>query len=160
MTDIEISPSNRQAPNVLCFPADRVARRRPRRPKKQAAKNEINDANQTLPDAELLLLGVQLEQAEQEWLRQRTAIHAGEPIECDSDGVSVPCNFIHDGITSLIDAILRQKAQTVAGLIVQTRAIVLDKADWWNGCREMDNPRRFFESLCSLLGIAPGPIQK
>jgi hypothetical protein len=160
MTNTGISPSKRQVLNVLSFPADRVARCRPGLSKKQALENKREEASQELSDAELLRLGVQLEQAEQEWLRQCAAVDAGEPIECDSDGVSVPLNFINYGASELIDAILRQKAQTVAGIIVQTRAIVLDKAEWWNGCPEMENPRCFFESLCSFFGIVAGPIQK
>jgi len=160
MSSIEISLSSGRALNVVSFPANSVARRRPRQSNAQTQRNKTTEANHTLPDTELLRLGVQLEQVEQEWLRRFAAVHAGEPIECDSDGVGVPWNFMHRGVTPLIDAILGQKAQTVAGLIVQTRAIVLDKAEWWNGCCEMENPRRFLDSLCSLLGIAPGPMQK
>jgi hypothetical protein len=132
--------------------------RHPRQSKKRSLGKGSEGPTQTIPDAELLELGVQLEQAEQEWFEQRARYDAGEPIECDSDGVRVPWTRIQGRINPLIDAILKQKAQTVAGLIVQTRAIVLDEAEWWDGSSETENPRRFFESLCSLLGIVPGPI--
>jgi hypothetical protein len=86
-----------------------------------------------------------------------------EAAETDEHGSNVVWVDIHDRMFDLIDKIMEQRSQTVAGLAVQARAIVMDNAEWWDAgaegtAPEQDRARLFLESLCSFLRICPAPI--
>jgi hypothetical protein len=76
-------------------------------------------------------------------------------------------NKFNDRLYGLIEKILSLKVTTLAGLAVQTRAMVLDNAEFWGGegltQSEENDPnkrrqRQFLEAMCSFLGIEPAPI--
>jgi hypothetical protein len=98
-------------------------------------------------DSELLNLGKQLDAIGQERKALNAAVATGANIE-DAHGYAF-CNRLH----ALADDILGRKAQSVAGLAVQTRAINLVAADLW----EFDLPhnksheRRFIEAVCAFV---------
>ena len=90
-----------------------------------------------------------------------------EAAETDEHGVDVVWDDILDRMFDLIDKIMEQAPQTVAGLAVQARSTVMDNAEWWDwgaaecyGTEKEDRARLFLESLCSFLRICPAPIQQ
>jgi hypothetical protein len=98
-------------------------------------------------DAELLRLGAELEQIDRKWADM-------------SDGERADAL---DDVWPLIDKIMSLKPRTAGGLVVQTRAIVFDNFDWWDGFEddsEQGRGRRFLESLCTHFGITAGPIER
>jgi hypothetical protein len=67
----------------------------------------------------------------------------------------------------LIEKILALKATTIAGLTVQTRAMVLDNEEYWGrfameheeNAPDQRRHRQFLEIMCNYLGIEPAPIR-
>jgi hypothetical protein len=135
-------------------------------------------------DAELLRLGVKLEDLEREWLAstivelKEDAVHeaaakrAGVPWRPIT---SVPSDDrdeyyrrraeathdLNDRMFDLIDEIQIHKAKTFAGLKVLARACVLSNASQWVGEDVYDNhvgadrDRLFIEAASGVLGITP-----
>jgi len=71
-----------------------------------------------------------------------------------------PWNPIHDRLFPLAEDILSRKAQTIAGLAVQTRAVVLAAADVWEQeTPEAIHERTFIEAVCRFVGVPIPAIQ-
>jgi hypothetical protein len=67
-----------------------------------------------------------------------------------------------DRMNELVWSILPRRAQTVAGLAVQTRAITMAAADlWdgegWDGEGELTHECAFIEAVCGFVGISREP---
>lgn len=77
--------------------------------------------------------------------------------EVDEHGCSIFWNEYLDRMSPLVNEILSHDATTLAGMILQTRASMLDNSSWWTAPRfeGTDQDRAFFESLCSFLKIKP-----
>jgi hypothetical protein len=71
------------------------------------------------PDAELIALGVQLEPIAEEWL----VLNDAEDLS--DDEIDARCDAVDGRLFPLAEHILSLKAQTVAGLAVQVRAITM-----------------------------------
>jgi hypothetical protein len=75
--------------------------------------------------------------------------------DSDTDEES-PWTPIHDRLYPIVDAILSRRAQTIAGLAVQARAIVMGHADIWDALDEdTERERLFIESVCAFVGVKP-----
>jgi hypothetical protein len=98
-----------------------------------------------------------------EYDRKRFALWPDSDFDGDDDKMSAFTKRKYD----VIEKILLLKATTVAGLAVQTRAIVLDNAEYWgqNATEHEENApekrreRQFLEATCSFLGIQPAAIR-
>lgn len=67
-----------------------------------------------------------------------------------------PWDDIHGRMFPLIEAILALTPKTLAGLIVQARAITLSEVPLWTDeYRADDRPRQFFEAVCAFVGVVP-----
>jgi hypothetical protein len=85
----------------------------------------------------------------------RGAVSKTTPNGDDSDAdEESPWTHIHDRLYPIVDDILSRRAQTIAGLAVQARAVVMAMADPWDGEGER-HERVFIESVCAFVGIAP-----
>jgi hypothetical protein len=81
--------------------------------------------------------------------------------EEDENGVDLVWERILDRMWPLIDDILSQRAQTVAGLAVQARAFTLSSSEWWTSdlC-ENDQGLAFAEAVCAFTGVTPVALEK
>jgi hypothetical protein len=108
-------------------------------------------------DAELLALGDQLEPLIEQWMAQTAADR--EECEADPDPELTRWHRLNSRIYPLVDAILSQRAQTLAGLAVQARAFTLSSSEWWDSdltCE--DDQLAFANAVCAFLGVTPVPL--
>jgi hypothetical protein len=91
------------------------------------------------------------------WYPEKAEHDARTAAEHDEEGQSIVWNDIHGRLYLIFDYILSQRAQTVDGLAVQARAIVMAASDLWED-RGDDNEaheRIFIEAVCAFVGVAP-----
>jgi hypothetical protein len=103
--------------------------------------------------AELLALGAQFKPIEDEYWAQTAIDRAETVIESEDE----PWDGIHDRLYPLANEIWSKKAQTISGLALQTRAIVLAAHDLWDPgmLSDNDHERKFIEAVCAFVGITP-----
>jgi hypothetical protein len=90
------------------------------------------------------------------WYPEKAEHDASIDAESDEHGCSIVWNDIHGRLYPIVDAILSRRAQTVAGLAVQARAIVMGAADLWEPLgEEIERERVFIESVCAFVGVKP-----
>jgi len=70
------------------------------------------------------------------------------------------CNAMQARLFPLAEDILARRAQTIAGLAVQAKAITLAAADLWDeeDADGHDHERTFVEAVCAFVGITPVPL--
>jgi hypothetical protein len=105
-------------------------------------------------DAELVRLGELLEPLE----REAAALRAIEDQEHDGVDLSKLYDQLGDRMAGLVDEIIEHKANTLAGLTVQTRALRVDSPEHWDENMVLD-PRLpvYLRSVCNVLGLALPP---
>ncbi|HEY2531134.1 MAG TPA: hypothetical protein VGJ20_24910 [Xanthobacteraceae bacterium] len=103
----------------------------------------------TSDDAELLRLGAELDEVEQDYLRQCAA---DELLEDDADDKWAA---IDKRLYPLFDKIMAHTATTVAGLAIQTKAIGLAAEDLWSDVPDNRHKRQFIEAVCRFTGVVP-----
>ena len=107
-------------------------------------------------DAELLRLGELLEPLE----REAAALRAIEDQEHDADELSKLYDQLNERTVGLVNEIIEHKANTLAGLTVQTRALRAFSPEHWD--ENMGNDPRlpyYLRSMCNALGLAlPRPV--
>jgi len=74
-----------------------------------------------------------------------------------------PWNAIHDRLDALAKDIISRKAQTVAGLAVQARAMTAYYAELWDRDEDDEDDegsghRIFIEAVCAFVGVTPVPL--
>jgi hypothetical protein len=78
----------------------------------------------------------------------------------DEEDDEDPWDDIHGRIYPMIDAIMGQKAQTLAGFAVQARAVSLSHAELWDeGHAEGEHLHPFLEAACAFAGVVPVPTE-
>jgi hypothetical protein len=83
----------------------------------------------------------------------RSAIARADHSDTDEE---CPWTHIHGRLYPIVDDILSRRAQTVPGLAVQARAIVMGHADLWDALDEdTERERLFIESVCAFVGVKP-----
>jgi hypothetical protein len=93
---------------------------------------------------------------EELWYPEKAEHRASLAAEHNERGHNIVWNDILDRLDPIIDEILSRRAQTVTGLAVQARAVVLAAADLWDGEGEDERHERvFIESVCAFVGVAP-----
>jgi hypothetical protein len=102
------------------------------------------------PDAELLALGAQLAELEREAQALNALVAAGADVD-DACGAAFCKRLL-----GLTDDILGRRAHSVAGLAVQTRAIIMAAPDLWD-CENERHERTFIEAVCAFVGVAIPP---
>jgi hypothetical protein len=107
---------------------------------------------QLVLDADLLAIGTRFQKIEDEHRVQ---------LAMDRDGTAdltddTQWEAIHDRLSPLAAEILSKKAQTIAGLAVQTRAITLVAYDIWEPAfvGDSDHERKFIEAVCAFVRVA------
>ena len=110
-------------------------------------------------DVELLQLAALLEPIEREWNTQvgREGCDKGRvsgDTDCDWDDLC-------DRIATICNDILSRKATTIAGLVVQTRALGLTNGELWHAPRKVEDASErissYFRSVSNVLGVALPP---
>jgi hypothetical protein len=81
----------------------------------------------------------------------RSALARADHSDTDNDD---PWTDIHGRLYPIVDDILSRRAQTVTGLAVQARAVVMAMAELWDGAGE-GHERVFIEAVCAFVGVAP-----
>jgi hypothetical protein len=108
-------------------------------------------------DAELLRLGELLEPIERDQRQELALDDAARRGERDDDDPdSVRWDALNSRAFPLVNRILAHKAETVAGLRVQTRALQLTNNDLWYPLPGLDDSDRipgYFRSVCNVLGL-------
>ena len=67
---------------------------------------------------------------------------------------------LNDRTFTICSGILSHKATTIAGLAVQTRALMLTNNELWYGPTVEDSSERipsYFRTVCNVLGVASPP---
>jgi hypothetical protein len=83
----------------------------------------------------------------------RSAIARTDHSDTDEE---CPWTPIHGRLYPIVDDILSRRAQTVSGLAVQARAIVMGHADLWDARDEdTERERLFIEAVCTFVGVKP-----
>jgi hypothetical protein len=86
---------------------------------------------------------------------------ADEDAETNEQGQNVVWNALSDRKRRLVDTIYSHKAQTAAGLAVQTRAYSLDWIELWEkGYESQEGARQFADLVCAFAGVAPVAMER
>jgi hypothetical protein len=100
-----------------------------------------------------------------EYTHKRYALMTHGPDDFEDENGVTSWGRFNNRLYPLVDEILSLKATTLAGLAVQTRAMVAAEFELWGRALwegEEENERRqrqFLELTCSFLGIAPARIR-
>jgi hypothetical protein len=81
-----------------------------------------------------------------------------EEDETDERGLSVDWMDILETLDTLTKEIISRKAETVAGLAVQARAMTVYYAELWDVDDDNHDHRNFIEAVCAFVGITPEPL--
>jgi hypothetical protein len=65
---------------------------------------------------------------------------------------------ILETLDTLTKEIISRKAETVAGLAVQARAMTVYYAELWDVDDDNHDHRNFIEAVCAFVGITPEPL--
>jgi hypothetical protein len=89
------------------------------------------------------------------WYPEKAENDANDAAEHDENGDNIVWTDIHNRLYTTVDEILSRTAQTITGLAVQTRAVVMAAAEMWNeNTWEDPHARLFIEAVCSFAGVS------